>query len=283
MSVVVNTNLSSAMVQRNLSRATLELGKTMQKLSTGMKINSAGDDAAGLSLSEKLKSHIDSSEITKQNALSGINMLQVAEGDLSVIQNNLQRMRDLSIQAANGVYSSSERKFIDQEFQQRVKEIDRISTSSQFSDLFLLNGSLGTAGTGLKLQIGTYATPATTNTIDISSSFVTTNTLALGLSTAKVTTVATALSAITSLDAAITTISSRRSLIGANINRLQSTIERIDTRKENLQASYSTIRDTDVAKETANLSKQQVLQQSGAMLLKQANQSTQIALQLLQG
>ena len=283
MSIVINTNLSSAMVQKNLSKSTLDLGKTMQRLSTGMRINSAGDDAAGLSLSEKLKSHIDSSEITKQNAQSGINMLQVAESDLSVIQNNLQRMRDLSIQASNGVYSTSERKFIDLEFQQRIKEIDRISNSSQFSDLFLLNGTLGTAGSGLKLQIGTYATPVTTNTIDISAAFSTTNTIALGLSTSKVTTVATALSAITSLDTAINTVSSRRSLIGANINRLQTTVERIDVRKENLTASYSTIRDTDVAKETANMSKLQVLQQAGSMLLKQANQSTQLALQLLQG
>lgn len=283
MSVVINTNLNSAMVQKNLSKSTLELSKTMQRLSTGMRINSAGDDAAGLSLSEKLKSHIDSSEITKLNAQSGINMLQVAESDLSVIQSNLQRMRDLSIQAANGVYSTSERKFIDQEFQQRIKEIDRISNSSQFSDLFLLDGTLGTAGAGLKLQIGTYAAPVSTNTIDISAAFVTTNTLALGLSTAKTTTVATALAAITSLDAAINTVSSRRSLIGANINRLQTTVERIDVRKENLTASYSTIRDTDVAKETANMSKLQVLQQAGSMLLKQANSSTQLALQLLQG
>jgi len=283
MSVVINTNLASAMVQKNLGSNTLSLRNTMQKLSTGLRINSAGDDAAGLSLSQKLKSHIDSSEITKMNAQSGINMLQVAESDLSVIQNNLQRMRDLSIQAANGVYSSSERKSIDLEFQQRIKEIDRISNSSQFSDLFLLNGSLGTAGSSLKLQVGTYATPATTNTIDISTSFVTTNTLALGLSTAKVTTVATSLAAITALDSAINAVSSRRSLIGANINRLQSTIERIDVRKENLQASYSTITDTDIAKESANMSRLQVLQQSGAMLLKQANASTQLALQLLQG
>ncbi|MEI8377256.1 MAG: flagellin [bacterium] len=282
MSVVVNTNLASAMVQKNLGKATLDLGNTMRKLSTGMRINSAGDDAAGLSLSEKLKSHIDSSEITKLNAQSGINMLQVAESDLSVIQNNLQRMRDLSIQAANGVYSTSERKMINQEFQERIKEIDRISQSSQFSDLFLLNGSLGPSGSQLKLQVGTYASPATTNTINIGAAFATTNTVALHLNTSNVTTVTSALASIVSLDAAISTVSSRRSLIGANINRLQSTVERIDVRKENLQASYSTIRDTDIAKETANLSRLQVLQQSGAMLLKQANQTTQLALQLLQ-
>lgn len=282
MSVVLNTNLYSSMVQKNLSKATLELSNTMRKLSTGMRINSAGDDAAGLSLSEKLKSHIDSSEITKLNAQSGINMLQVAESDLSVIQSNLQRMRDLSVQAANGVYSSSERKMIEQEFQQRIKEIDRISNSSQFSDLFLLNGTLGTSGTGLKLQIGTYASPSTTNTIDISTAFVTTNSTALQVVNAHVTSVTSSLAAISSLDAAISTVSMRRSLIGANINRLQTTVERIEVRKENLNSSYSVIRDTDVAKETANLSRLQVLQQAGAMLLKQANQTTQLALQLLQ-
>ncbi|MDD3419163.1 MAG: flagellin [Candidatus Gastranaerophilales bacterium] len=278
MSVVVNTNISSLMVQRNLSASTFKLQTSMQRLSTGLRINSAADDAAGLALSEKLNSHIKSSAVTKSNAQTGINMLQVAESDLNEIQTNLQRIRDLAVQSANGVYSSSERSAINQEVAERLAEIDRISASSQFSDLKLLDGSLGT---DLRLQIGTY-TDLTANTVNIASAFATTTTAALNIDGLSVTTVATSRTAMDSLDDAITSLSERRSKIGASINRLQSTIDRIDVRKENLESSYSVIRDTDIAQETANLTKQQVLQQSGAMLLKQANTSTQIALSLLQ-
>lgn len=281
MSVVVNTNMSSLMVQRNLSNATGAIQQNMRKLSTGMKINSAADDAAGLALSEKLNSHIKSSDIAKNNAQTGINMLQIADSDLSVIQDNLQKMRNLSIQAANGVYSSTERKAINQEYQQRLLEIDRISSSSQFSDLKLLDGSLS-VGNNLRLQIGT-DTGLTANTINIAGAFATTSTAALGIGTTSTTTVATSRTAVNALDAAIQNMSDRRSIIGASINRLESTITRIDVRQENLASAYSVIRDTDVAKETAALTKNQVLQQSGGILLKQANQSTQIALSLLQG
>lgn len=279
MSVVVNTNISSLMVQKNLSKSTSNLQTSMQRLSTGLRINSAADDAAGLALSEKLNSHIKSSAVTKSNAQTGINMLQVAESDLSEIQNNLQRMRDLAVQSANGVYSSSERTAINLEVQERLKEIDRIAASSQFSDLKLLDGSLGSE---LRLQIGTY-TALTANTVDIANAFVTTTTSALNLDGLSVSTVATSRTAMDDLDKAIELLSERRSKIGASINRLESTIDRIAVRQENLESSYSTIRDTDIAQETADLTKNQVLQQSGALLLKQANQTTSIALTLLQG
>lgn len=280
MSVVVNTNMTSVMVQRNLSNSTNSIQTNMKRLSTGMKINSAADDAAGLALSEKLNSHIKSSDIAKSNAQTGINMLQIADSDLSVIQENLQKMRNLSIQAANGVYSSSERRAINLEYQERLKEIDRIAISSQFSDLKLLDGTLA-VGNDLRLQIGT-DTGLTANTINIASAFASTTTTALKLTNTGTTTVGLSRVAVTTLDNAISTISMRRSIIGASINRLESTISRIDVRQENLTSSYSVIRDTDIAKETANLTKNQVLQQSAGILLKQANQSTQIALQLLQ-
>lgn len=280
MSVVVNTNMTSVMVQRNLSNATSSLQQNMKRLSTGMRINSAADDAAGLSLSEKLNSHIKSSDIAKSNAQTGINMLQIADSDLSVIQDNFQKMRNLAIQAANGVYSTSERRAIDKEYQERLSEIDRIAVSSQFSDLKLLDGSLA-SGNNLRLQIGT-DTALTANTINIASAFATTTTSALGIKGTSTTTVLLSRGAVDKLDAAIQNMSDRRSKIGASINRLESTINRIDVRQENLAASYSVIRDTDIAKETADLTKHQVLQQSSGILLKQANQSTQIALQLLQ-
>lgn len=282
MAIVVNTNMNSLLVQKNIYNATNALGKSMQRLSTGMRINTAGDDAAGLSLSEKLKSNINSSDVVKNNALTGINMLQTAEGDLAVIQDSLQRMRDLSVQAANGVYSSTERKMLNTEFQTRMNEINRIGLSSKFSDLSLLDGSLTTAD----LQVGTDSSAS--SRIDISSAFARIAASTIGasganhLSDAIITTAALARTAIQIVDAAISGISLRRSNIGATVNRLNSTVTRIDVRKENLSSANSVIRDTDIASETANLTKQQILQQSSSILLKQANQSSQMALSLLQ-
>ena len=281
MAIVVNTNLSSLLVQKNIFNSTNALAKSMQKLSTGLKINTAGDDSAGLSLSEKLKSNINASDVIKNNALTGINMLQTAEGDLAVIQDNLQRMRDLSVQSANGVYSSSERGMLETEFSSRMKEIDRIAASSKFSDLNLLDGTLTVAD----LQIGSDS--KTESRIDISSAFARISSSTVGhsganyLSNASITTAATARTSLDILDSAISAISLRRSNMGATINRLNATIQRIDVRKENLTAANSVIRDVDVAAETANMTKQQILQQSGGILLKQANQQSQIALSLL--
>ncbi len=283
MAIVVNTNLSSVMVQRNLSNASTELKTSMQRLSSGMKINSAGDDAAGLGLSEKLKANISSSDVAKLNSETGINMLQTAEGDLSVIQENLQRMRDLSVQAANGVYSSSERKMLNAEYANRMQEVDRIAKSSKFSDLNMLDGSMSS----MVLQVGT--DNSTNSRVDISSSFAKISTTAIGITTTAATgllgtSISTATKAqisINSLDKAINDISDRRSLYGATINRLQATITRVDVRKENLTAANSVIRDTDVAAETAKLTRAQILQQASGTLLKQANQSSSMALQLL--
>ena len=138
MSIVVNTNMSSLMVQRQLFNASNSLQKNMQKLSSGLRINTAGDDAAGLAISEKMKANINASEVAKLNTQTGISMLQTAEGDLGVLQDNLQRMRDLAVQSANGVYSSSERAMIQAEFKERLLEVDRIVQSSKFSDMKLL-------------------------------------------------------------------------------------------------------------------------------------------------
>lgn len=283
MSIVVNTNLSSLGVQHNLNLSTKALKTSMERLSTGIRINSAADDAAGLSLSEKLKSSISSSDVAKNNALTGINMLQTVEGDLDIIQQNLQRMRDLSVQAANGVYSSSERKMLNAEFQNRAIEIDRIAKNSRFSDVNLLKSDL--AADTFVLQVGTDS--SSDNRIDISSMFKNfqagNNTMpAISTNAASISTAATALAQISAMSTAISTISVARSAIGSTINRLNSTISRIEIRKANLTAANSVIRDTDIAEETSNLTKQQILQQSAGMLLKQANQSSSLALQLLQ-
>jgi len=282
MAIVVNTNLSALTVQRNLFSTTNALSKSMRNLSTGIRINSAGDDAAGLSLSTKLNSAISASDVAKNNSQTAINMLQTAESDLAVISDNLQRMRDLAVQSANGVYSSSERAAINAEYMDRMEEIDRVAQSSRFSDLFLLDGSM----TGVDIQIGTDSTAQ--SRIDISSAFQGVSTTALGVTTgtavsdSTISTATDARSALDTLDSALNTISEKRSEYGATINRLTASVSRTDIRKENLAASNSVIKDTDIAAETANLTKQQILQQTATTLLKQANQSGSLAISLLQ-
>ena len=277
MSIVVNTNVASLMVQRNLSKATSSLQTSMQRLSTGMKINNAGDDAAGLALSEKINGQLSASDVCKNNAQTGINMLNIADGDLDIINQNLQRIKDLAVQSANGVYSDSERLSMDQEVQLRIEEINRIASSSTFSDVNLLDGTIA----DMKLQIGTGSDEAQ-NTIDISDAFQEATATALGVTAgASISTAANARAMIDLIDTAVNNISTRRSVIGASVNRLNSTVDRLDVRKENLQSTYSTIRDTDIASESTNLTKQQILQQSAATLLQQANQTTALALTLI--
>lgn len=277
MSIVVNTNVASLMVQRNLSKATSSLQTSMQRLSTGMKINNAGDDAAGLALSEKINGQLSASDVCKNNAQTGINMLNIADGDLDIINQNLQRIKDLAVQSANGVYSDSERLSMDQEVQLRIEEINRIASSSAFSDVNLLDGTIA----DMKLQIGTGSDEAQ-NTIDISDAFQEATATALGVTAgASISTAANARAMIDLIDTAVNNISTRRSVIGASVNRLNSTVDRLDVRKENLQSTYSTIRDTDIASESTNLTKQQILQQSAATLLQQANQTPALALTLI--
>ena len=277
MSIVVNTNTTSLMVQRNLSKATSNLATSMQRLSTGMKINNAGDDAAGLALSEKINGQLSSSDVCKNNAQTGLNMLSIADGDLDVINQNLQRIKDLAVQSANGVYSDEERLSMDQEVQLRLEEINRIADSSSFSDMNLLDGSIA----DMVLQIGA-GSDIDQNTIDISGAFQEAHVSSLGIQAdASVSTVDAARTMIDAIDEAVNNISSRRSIIGASMNRLDSTIDRIDIRKENLQSTYSTIRDTDIAAESSELTKQQILQQSAATLLQQANQTPSLALTLI--
>ena len=277
MSIVVNTNTTSLMVQRNLSKATSNLATSMQRLSTGMKINNAGDDAAGLALSEKINGQLSSSDVCKNNAQTGLNMLSIADGDLDVINQNLQRIKDLAVQSANGVYSDEERLSMDQEVQLRLEEINRIADSSTFSDMNLLDGSIA----DMVLQIGA-GSDIDQNTIDISGAFQEAHVSSLGIQAdASISTVDAARTMIDAIDEAVNNISSRRSIIGASMNRLDSTIDRIDIRKENLQSTYSTIRDTDIASESSELTKQQILQQSAATLLQQANQTPSLALTLI--
>lgn len=273
MSLVVNTNVGSIIVRNNLTNAMGGLTTSMQRLSSGLRINSASDDAAGLNLSEKMSSQINGSDIAKNNTQTGINLLQTMDADLSQMGTLLQRMRDLGVQASNGVYSASERAALDTENDQLVTEITRISTNSNFSGLNLLS-----ANSTITLQVGTNSSTDNQITINTYASSATN----LGVNANDLTSVANALTAVGNCDVAISTISNRRALIGATINRLEGTIQRTDMRKMNLEAANSVIKDTDVAAESASLTRQQILQQTAASLLSQANQMPTLALKLVQ-
>jgi len=282
MGIVVNTNVSSIMVQRSLGSSTDQISKSLEKLSTGYKINRAADDAAGLAISQSLLSQARGASQASANAQTGVNLLQTAEADLGIIQDNLQRIRDLTIQAANGTYGTTERNAIYSEVQARTEEIDRIAKSSTFNAIKLLDGS----NTTLNLQIGSNSA-ASLNALSIGAPLGKATTSSLGLGdTATVSsayaTSAKAASFLSSIDAAITSVSTRRSQIGSLQNRLDTAIKSLAVKQENMESANSRIRDTDVAKEAANLTKNQILQQASASLLAQANQSPQIALSLLQ-
>jgi len=252
MSLVVNTNISSNIVQRSLNSSTSKVATSLERLSTGYKINKAADDAAGLTISEGLKSQANGATVAKENTQHGTNLLQTAEGDLGLIQDNLQRIRDLTVQAANGTYSSSERKVILNEVKARFSEITRIADTSKFNKINLLDGS----STSLTLQIGGDSGEA--NRLKVGDVLVKTTATALSaqFSTANLdtnfATGAACSSFLKTIDSAISTVSSSRASIGAYQNRLESTLSGLDVKYQNMQASFSQIRDTDIASEDGN-------------------------------
>ncbi|MCK7484430.1 MAG: flagellin [Bacillus subtilis] len=250
-------------------------------------LTALADDAAGLTISESLRSQARGSQAAKSNAQNGMNLLQTAEGDLSIIQDNLQRIRDLTVQAANGTNGTAERAAIQSEVEQRTKEITRLANSSAFNATKLLNG----ANTTITLQIGPNfdSTAVSLNSLTIGSPLGRADATALGINDASDSTFlssffatsANAASFISKIDTAIATVSSRRSTIGSLQNRLESTIESLAIKFENLSASESRIRDVDVAHESASFTKNQILQQASTSLLAQANQAPSIALSLI--
>lgn len=273
MSVVVNTNSLSIGIQSNLQNATTDLAKRMKRLSSGLRINSASDDAAGLAISAKLNSHISGSDVAKNNTQTGINMLQTAEADLGQIATHLQRMRDLAVQSANGVYSDSERDALDAEYLNLISEIGRITDSSSFAGINFFETSAKT----IKFQVGT----GNTESKDTVSVTFKTNTDIKG-NLGHISTVTLATTAIGELDVQISTISLARATLGSSINRLSGTITRIATTKENLASAKSTLMDADIAEEAAAMTRSQILQQTATTMLQQANQAPSIALMLVQ-
>jgi len=274
MGLRVNTNVISINAQRNLAAVTDRLAGNYRRLSTGLRISTAADDAAGLAISERLRAQVASLDQAKRNANDGISLVQTAEGALNEVSSILVRLRELAVQSANGSVSNQDKDTLDQEFQSLTDEINRIGRSTDFNGIKLLDGSTSS----VSFQVGN-GTTAGIDTLSISltpslSTSLSLNSLDIGSGGSTST-------ALTNIDAAINTVSSLRGSLGAVQNRLGSTINNLAVQVENLSAAESRIRDVDVAEETANLTRNQILQQASIAVLSQANALPQAALRLL--
>jgi flagellin len=301
MALTVNTNISALNAYRNLSVTNDSMNKSMQKLSSGYRINSAADDAAGLAISEGLKSQIGGLTVAVRNTQDGISVAQTAEGALNETTSILQRMRDLAVQAANGGSNdATAQAAANQEFGQLKSELDRIASTTSFGGQKLLNAGMSSAtGYNGTFQVGANNTTAEQISVDLStggaalsgSGITGLDTAGLGLGTAPsgatpgtgtaVSSTTNAQAAITALDNAIKGVSTVRSYLGATQNRFEHTVNNLNVAIQNTTAANSRIRDTDMASEMTNFSKSQILVQAGTAMLAQANQSSQSILKLL--
>lgn len=278
MALTINTNPMSLNSQRSLSINTSNLAKSMEKLSSGFRINRAGDDAAGLQISENLRAQIRGSKAALSNVQDGMNVLNIADGAMQSITNNLQRMRELAVQAANDTYGSTERTAIDAEMDQLALEITRVSDATEFNGVKLLDGTNGT----FNIQLGPESAAATNSlNIGTGSVFADIDATALGVNALSVTNTTNAQAAINTIDTALSTVNTRRGNLGASSNRLDSAANNLMVSIENLSSTESRIRNVDVASESAELVRNQILQQASAAMLSQANQAPGLALSLL--
>ncbi|RYZ72668.1 MAG: flagellin FliC [Proteobacteria bacterium] len=279
MGLRINTNIPALIAQRNLRSTRAGLDQTLERLSSGSRINHAGDDAAGLAISEGLRAQIRGLGQAERNSQDGISLVQVAEGAMSEISNMLIRLRELGVQAASDTVGQNERKFLDLEFQQLLSEVDRISKSTEYNHVPLLNG----AAQAFEIQIGTGNNPIVDRIQMFSRGAADVSSVALGLNLSNVADKLSAQNSLASIDGAIGSVTSMRAEFGALQNRLQSVINNIQISRENMSAANSRIRDADVAEEATNLTKHQILMQSGVSVLGQANTSLKSALSLLGG
>ena len=268
----INNNIQALNAYRNLSQNQIHTSKNLEKLSSGLRINRAADDAAGLAISEKMRSQIRGLDMAERNALDGVSLMQTAEGAMQEVHSMLQRMRELAVQAANDTNDSFDRAQIQDELDQLSSEIDSISEKTEFNSKKLLDGNL----TGIQFQIG----PNTGQSVSFDIPKM--DSVELELTGLSVSTNALASSAIETLDKAIETVSKSRSTLGAIQNRLEHTINNLQVTKENLTSSESRIRDADMAKEMTEFTRNNILNQSATAMLAQANQLPQGVLQLLQ-
>lgn len=272
----INNNIQALNAYRNLSQNQIHTSKNLEKLSSGLRINRAADDAAGLAISEKMRSQIRGLEMAERNALDGVSLMQTAEGAMQEVHSMLQRMRELAMQAANDTNDGFDRQQIQAEIDELREEIDSISDKTEFNSKKLLDGSFNGSPDSIQFQIGPNQNQAVTFTLpemDVD---------ALGITNISVADNASANAAIASLDTAIERVSSSRSSLGAIQNRLEHTINNLQVTKENLTSSESRIRDADMALEMTNFTRNNILNQSATAMLAQANQLPQGVLQLLQ-
>ena len=277
----IRSNPMSLNAQRVLRGNQQSLNGSLERLSSGFRINKSADDAAGLAISENFRGQIKSFDQARRNANDGVSMLQVAEGAMNEVSNVLTRLRELSVQASNDTLIARDRSFLNSEFSSLKAEIDRISEVTEFNGTFLTNGAISASGVDFQVGIESTTNDRLTVTIaDIDTSSIGSS----GSSTlgdTQLTEKTSARNALDVIDAAINDIAQQRSNIGAHQNRLSSTIVNLANSAENITAANSRIRDVDVASESANLTRNQILVQAGSSMLAQANQAPQIALQLL--
>jgi flagellin len=295
MGVRINTNVDAINADRNLGITSLNLSKSIQRLSSGLRINRAADDAAGLGISERLRAQVRGNNQAVRNTQDGISLFQTAEGALDEVHSMLQRMRELNVQAANGTVSTGDRLSISREVTELANAIERVATTTQFNNIFLINGDLSTSG--VTLQIGpnaddgvaaTYTTTVTLYDMRVSTGAFGTGSpnATVDLSTFADTTdsIADETEAnqnLQTIDDAINMVSEFRGLLGARQNMLEHVVASLNVASENQAAAESRIRDLDVAQETVNFTKLQILQQAGTAVLAQANVAPQTVLQLL--
>lgn len=276
MGLRINTNTASLNAQRNLYGTKSALDKSLERLSSGFRINRAGDDAAGLAISENLRGQIRGLKQANRNAADGISLIQVAEGGLNEISTILIRLRELGVQAASDTIGPVERQFLNVEYDQLLQEIDRIAEGTEFNGTQLLSGT----GSILDFQVGTRNDP-NLDRISFDASKADANTAALGINLTAVADKASAQNSLAAIDESIVKVSAMRADFGAIQNRLQSTIANLNVSVENMAAANSRIRDTDMAEETAEMTRNNILTQSGVAVLSQANQTANSALTLL--
>jgi flagellin len=273
MSLVVNTNVASLAAQNNLTNSTNQLERSVERLSSGLRITRAADDAAGLGISETLRAQIRSINQASRNSNDGISLTQIADGAAQTIGNLLARLRELASQSSNGTVGTTSRSYLDQEFTQLRSEIDRIASVTEFNGTALLSGS----ALSFSLQVGFRSSTNDTLSLSLKALDVT----SIGLSGVNVSTAANAQSALGNIDSAISSVATARAGYGSYQNRLEATISNLQVTSQNFSAADSRIRDADVAYETSLFTKTQILVQSGIAILAQANALPQQALQLL--
>lgn len=276
MGLRINTNTQSLRAQAALGKVESQKADTLAKLSSGSRINKAGDDAAGLAISEKLKANIRGSQQATRNAGDGISMIQTAEGGLNEVSNVLIRLRELSVQAASDTVGDTERKFADLEFQHLTQEVERIASSTQFNGKQLLSGE----GDTLEFQVG-IMNDAQNDRLSYKPQESSARASDLGIAGLGVQTKVDAQENLEKIDAAINGVNGNRASLGALQNRLQSTISNLETRTENLAAANSRIRDADIASESAEMAKANILSAASTSVLSQANNSGSVALKLI--